>query len=115
MMVDSFIQQLTVNDSNRTKQLMIEWQNLKQCYHALFQNNTESIFTIDVEGRFTSVNSAFEENSGYPAKELIGLPFTRLFDHRQLPVITAFLTVQKWGKHRNYKQISLGNLVRKTF
>lgn len=114
MMVDSFIQ-LPVNDRKRTKQLMIECQNLKQCYHVLFQNNTESIFTIDAEDRFTSVNSALEENSGYTAKELIGLPFTRLFDHRQLPIIKAFLTVQEWGKHSSSKQISLGNLVRKTF
>lgn len=115
MMVDSFIQQLTVNDSNRTKQLMIEWQNLKQCYHALFQNNTESIFTIDVEGRFTSVNSAFEENSGYPAKELIGLPFTRLFDHRQLPVITAFFDRAKMGETQKLQAGIIGKLGKKDF
>ncbi|ASV66270.1 hypothetical protein CKF48_02315 [Cytobacillus kochii] len=114
MMVDSFIQ-LPVNDRKRTKQLMIECQNLKQCYHVLFQNNTESIFTIDAEDRFTSVNSALEENSGYTAKELIGLPFTRLFDHRQLPIIKAFFDRARMGETQQFQTDIIGKLGKKDF
>ncbi|MDA5110694.1 PAS domain S-box protein [Brevibacillus thermoruber] len=43
-----------------------------QLYTSLFQNNPDAVFTVDMEGGFTSVNPAGEALTGYAANELFG-------------------------------------------
>ncbi|MFY0543184.1 PAS domain-containing sensor histidine kinase [Brevibacillus sp. H7] len=44
-----------------------------QMYAYLFKNNLDAVYSIDTQGRFTSINAAAEELSGYKAEELLGM------------------------------------------
>jgi PAS domain S-box-containing protein len=45
-------------------------------YRSLFENNLDPVFTLDLQGRFVTVNPAGLKLSGYSLAELKGLPFT---------------------------------------
>ena len=47
-------------------------------YDALFRQHPHAIFSLDLEGRFTSLNPASEEVSGYPEAELLGVEMVDL-------------------------------------
>jgi PAS domain S-box-containing protein len=44
-------------------------------YRELFENSRDAIYVHDMRGRYTSVNRAAEELSGYAREEIIGRPF----------------------------------------
>jgi len=50
----------------------------EQRYRALFEANSDAVYTIDVSGRFTSCNDALVRLAGYSREELIGQPFAPL-------------------------------------
>ena len=54
-------------------------------YRHLFEDASDGIMTFDSLGRFTSVNGAGEEISGYPRDELIGRFFGPLLPLTELP------------------------------
>jgi PAS domain S-box-containing protein len=49
----------------------------EQRYKALFESNPDAVFSLDLQGTFTSANPACERVSGYSIDELIGSSFTR--------------------------------------
>ena len=52
----------------------------EQHYRSLFDHNFDAVYSLDLDGAFTTVNQAVEAMSGYTRDELIGMPFTRHID-----------------------------------
>jgi len=52
-------------------------------YQRLVETAPDPIFTVDMEGRITSVNRAFEDALGRTRKELVGTSFTDVLDDSQ--------------------------------
>ncbi|MCK4963967.1 MAG: PAS domain S-box protein, partial [Dehalococcoidia bacterium] len=68
-------------------------------YRGLFENSSEFLFTLDLEGSFTNVNKAAVELTGYTESELLKMNFkdyTPRNNHRKL--FRAFYNVFKTGK-----------------
>lgn len=60
-------------------------------YHALFDDHPDGVFSLSLDGRFTSANEAAERLSGYTEDELRGLAFTDLLPQDQVaPVARNF-------------------------
>lgn len=53
-------------------------------YTRLMESASDGIFTIDANGRFTSVNRSLERGVGRSREELIGAPFAGVVDARDL-------------------------------
>ncbi len=56
-------------------------------YRGLFENSTDFIYTLDLEGSFTEVNRAAERLTGYTKKELVGMnykDYTPSDDHEKI-------------------------------
>ncbi|WP_182526031.1 PAS domain-containing sensor histidine kinase [Nocardioides dongkuii] len=63
-------------------------------YRSLFEYHTSAVFSLDLEGRFTSVNAAAERTSGYTEDELRGMAFADLIEPDHLGAVAeAFLDV----------------------
>lgn len=52
-------------------------QESEKKYRALFENSTDFVFTLDLDGNFTDVNRAAEILTGYSKKELIGMNYKK--------------------------------------
>nr|WP_232523258.1 ATP-binding protein [Nocardioides sp. MAH-18] len=57
-------------------------------YHALFHDHPDGVFSLSLDGRFTSANEAAERLSGYSEDELRGIPFTDLLPPDQVAPVT---------------------------
>ena len=57
-------------------------------YHDLFENASDLITTLDLEGRLTAVNAAFVKATGYSRRELIGKPLAELVPTDQRDSLT---------------------------
>ncbi|KQW48878.1 hypothetical protein ASC77_09145 [Nocardioides sp. Root1257] len=57
-------------------------------YRALFDFHPDGIFSLSLEGRFTSANEASERLSGYSQDELVGMAFRDLLPDDQLEVVS---------------------------
>lgn len=51
-----------------------------QHYRSLFDHNFDAVYSLDLDGIFTTANHAVEKMSGYTRDEIIGMPFTRHID-----------------------------------
>lgn len=80
--------QLTVafNDMIERRQAVeSELRTANQLHQRVMENSTNAIYTMDLEGRFTSANRRTCEITGYPIGQLIGLPWATLVDPSYLP------------------------------
>ncbi|MBZ0157741.1 MAG: EAL domain-containing protein [Alphaproteobacteria bacterium] len=59
----------------------------KSFLERIMQSVTNAIYVVDLEGRFSQLNQAAAEMSGYLLEELKGVPFSILFDEETLPQI----------------------------
>jgi diguanylate cyclase (GGDEF)-like protein/PAS domain S-box-containing protein len=64
---------LVLRDITERKQAEEVLRQSELRYRSLFDNANDLIFTIDVEGRFTSINEAVLRASGYRREELLAL------------------------------------------
>jgi PAS domain S-box-containing protein len=61
-------------------------------YRSLFEYHPNAVFSLDLEGRFTSANPSSQLLSGYTESELLGMLFTDLLPPDELePTVGAFL------------------------
>ncbi len=74
-----------ITERRRAEEAVLESERR---YRDLVNNARDVIFTVDLRGRFTSLNPAVEAVTGYSPEELIGLPLGDLAG-AELPV-TAF-------------------------
>lgn len=57
-------------------------------YHALFDDHPDGVFSLSLDGRFTSANEAAERMSGYSREELQHLSFADLLPPEQVAPVT---------------------------
>jgi PAS domain S-box-containing protein len=63
----------------------------EQRYRILVETITDGVFTLDTNGRFTFLNPEFENITGYPAQDFLGLPFTAILAPEYIdPTIEKF-------------------------
>ncbi|MBN1572758.1 MAG: PAS domain S-box protein [Deltaproteobacteria bacterium] len=76
-------------------------------YRNLFENSIEPVFTVDLDGNFTSINRAFEEMCGYKAGEMIGGNYRKFGDAETVEKVSkAYNLLYRTGepiKNLNYK------------
>jgi two-component system sporulation sensor kinase A len=63
----------------------------EQRFRSLMDHNIDALFSLDLDGKFTTVNKACTELTGYDEKELLNMTFEPLImPHRQLTAIDNF-------------------------
>lgn len=74
----------------------------EQYYRSLFDNNTDIVYSTDLEGNISSVNPAFEKLLGYKKEELLGKSALKYINKEDIPrVRTHFYSALK-GKEQYY-------------
>ncbi|PGV48388.1 EAL domain-containing protein [Bacillus sp. AFS037270] len=66
------------SDITEKKNLQGQIKMSEQRYKSLFDYHSDAVYSLDLEGRFTSANKACETLSGYSPQELLGKNFTEL-------------------------------------
>ncbi len=70
-------------------------------YQQLVESASDAIFTVDVQGNFTSVNQAMLTESGLTREELIGVSCTSLVDALDVPAVERLVAhIFAGGKDR---------------
>jgi PAS domain S-box-containing protein len=70
----------------------------EECYRTLIDNANDIVSTMDLEGRFTSVNPAVERVLGYTPKELIGTELSRYICEGEVAKQDAMLRLKLKGE-----------------
>lgn len=66
----------------------------EQRYRSLLETMPDIIFTLSLDGIFTSLNSTFEKITGWPKDEWLGKPFTQIVHSEDsLPALKVFQNV----------------------
>ncbi|MEQ2525682.1 EAL domain-containing protein [Bacillaceae bacterium CLA-AA-H227] len=74
----------------------------EQYYRSLFDNNTDIVYSTDLDGNISSVNPAFEKLLGYKKEELLGKSALKYINKEDIPrVRTHFYSALK-GKEQYY-------------
>jgi PAS domain S-box-containing protein len=63
---------ITARDVSERRRAEAKLRDSEQNYRELFENAHDGIYTTDLDGQLTSVNSACEQLTGYTRQELIG-------------------------------------------
>ncbi|CAM3850446.1 EAL domain-containing protein [Mesobacillus zeae] len=79
--------QLVQKYLERTKELAIN----KQRYKSLFDYHSDAIFSIDLNGKFTSVNHAYSMIAGYRREELVEKSILEIVDTQLAEKIKSYL------------------------
>ena len=69
-----------IRDISERKQAEEAIRESEEKWRNLFENSIEAVFTVDVEGNFTSINPAMEFLTGYRRDELIGRNYTKFIE-----------------------------------
>ncbi|HEX5178701.1 MAG TPA: PAS domain S-box protein [Gemmatimonadaceae bacterium] len=69
-------------------------------YEHLVETAPDAIFTLDVDGRFTSVNRSFERTCGRPRAELLGVRFSTILEGRQAESAEALFQATLAGRRQ---------------
>ena len=72
------------------------------------ESASDAIFTVDLEGRFTSVNRGVLEESGRSREELIGAPYSLLLDPRDHALAADLLTRTMSGERQRQELRYIG-------
>ncbi len=77
------------NEIEEKQQMVQIIKEREQKYKSLFENHPDSVYSVDLEGRFTSLNEAALRLTGRSREELIGSNFLDLIDERELEACIA--------------------------
>jgi PAS domain S-box-containing protein len=73
-------------------------------YRTLVEQANDVIFAIDAEGRYTSLNHAFESVTGWKAQEWIGRAFTDLIDPVSIDAAVERFRASRSGAQDGYSE-----------
>ncbi|WP_240549157.1 sensor domain-containing phosphodiesterase [Billgrantia antri] len=88
----------------------------EQRYRSMFTYHPDAVFSLDLEGHFTTANAACSSVTGYALEQLIGLHFSRLVQHKDREHIESLYRDADRGEafrysvtiqHRENRSVSL--------
>jgi diguanylate cyclase (GGDEF)-like protein/PAS domain S-box-containing protein len=77
---------------DKVKRRTRELEESQQRYKSLFEQSSASIYSLDLEGKITSINSACEELSGYSSAELLGNSVFDLLDRKSKELSLSYFS-----------------------
>jgi two-component system NtrC family sensor kinase len=80
----------TLRDITEQKRAQETLARSEARYRNLFESASDAIVTLDANGRFTTVNHAAENISGYARDELVGQWFAPMIPDDELPMALSF-------------------------
>jgi PAS domain S-box-containing protein len=78
-------------DITRRKQIEEQLRRSEERYRALVDNANDIVYTIDMEGRYTSLNRAGERISGYTRDEIIGMSWKEIIAPEYVSLVSEML------------------------
>ena len=79
----------------------------EQRYRELFENATDMLFTLDLDGRFTSVNRACETITGYSREEALTLTLADVLDPEDAAVLSRLAGPALGNDRRRLVQVTV--------
>ncbi|MBP1157278.1 MULTISPECIES: PAS domain-containing hybrid sensor histidine kinase/response regulator [unclassified Paenibacillus] len=80
-------------------------QESEQRYKSLFEYNPASVYSLDLEGRYLTVNSNLEELTGYNKEELLRVTFQPIIDDSYLSKTMKYYELAKQGYPQKYETV----------
>lgn len=78
-----------------------ELRRAQMRYQRLVESAWDAIFTVDADGKFTSLNDALQAGLGLPREKLLGMPFEEVVDPADRPALRkAHASAMKGERHR---------------
>src|SRR6266581_1646991 len=96
----------TVDITDR-KQSEAESRAANERYRELFETANDIVYTLDLEGRLTSVNRAGESITGFRAEELLGRSIAELVCPESMPAMTQMLERKLAGQTRTDYELEI--------
>lgn len=90
-------------DVNERKESERRLQESQQRYRSLFEFNPASVYSVDLEGRYTSLNSNLESLLGYTREELLGRSHHEMIVPEDIEQRFKHFELAKQGKPQNYE------------
>jgi diguanylate cyclase (GGDEF)-like protein/PAS domain S-box-containing protein len=79
----------------------------EQRFRDLYENATDIIFTIDLEGRFTSINKAAERTMGYTAREALRMTIDDVLPPEEAERVRQSITSQLGGEAPRLSEVAV--------
>ena len=82
------------------------WERLQESssrYRSLYENNSDAIFSLDLEGRILDGNSAVEKVTGYPLNDLVGSKFNAYIDQEEDGLFDAHFQLAMAGDSKDFR------------
>lgn len=74
----------TIHDITENNNLQLRIIEEEQYYKSLFENNSDAVYSFDLQGNFLSCNEALEKTFGYSKEELLKGNFDHLIEAKSL-------------------------------
>lgn len=83
-----------LKSESELKKTYLDLRLSEQRYRSLMETLPDIVFTLSLDGIFTSLNPAFEKVTGWPREEWLGKPFTQLVHPEDsMPALKVFQKV----------------------
>ena len=93
----------TAQDVTERREAERRLEASEERYRSLFEYNPAAVFSLDLEGRFTSTNPACYTLTGYDPGELIGTPFLPLIVPEHVPLALERFQASLRGVSQTYQ------------
>lgn len=77
-------------------------QNTEDFYTEKLETLNDVVFSVDLQGRFTYINSAIEHITGYKVQDVLDTPFMQYVHPDDLPKLLAEIKLTLAGEHKPY-------------
>ena len=96
---------MTLHDITARKAAERRLAESEERYRSLFENNPDPVFTVDLQGRFTTLNPAALRLSGYCLAELQGMPFTEICAREKVEEALRYFASALSGDPKNFETV----------